>query len=86
MESGRPWLEEELLAQSDWVRALARSLVRDEGAAEDLFQDTWVAALRSPPSERGALRGWLARVTRHLAWKRQRSQSNASPMGSESRI
>jgi len=77
MTQDLPWLEEELAAHSHWVRRLARSLVHDETAAEDLVQDTWVAALRKPPSDRRALRSWLGRVVRTLAWKQQRKASTA---------
>lgn len=63
---------EDLLAHSGWVRALARSLVRDAGLAEDLVQDTWLAALRSPPSDRRNLRGWLGRVLTNAARERGR--------------
>jgi RNA polymerase sigma factor (sigma-70 family) len=82
MNPDLPWLEEELAAHSQWVRRLARSLVHDESAAEDLVQDTWVAALRRPPADRRALRGWLARVVRTLAWKQQRKVSTA-PLSAE---
>jgi DNA-directed RNA polymerase specialized sigma24 family protein len=40
---------EELLTRSDWVRRLARHLAGDE--ADDIVQDAWVAAWRSPPDE-----------------------------------
>lgn len=83
MNQDLPWLEEELAAHSQWVRRLARSLVHDETAAEDLVQDTWVAALAKPPSDRRALRGWLARVVRTLAWKQQRRVSTAPTTGLE---
>ena len=36
---------EALLAETGWIRGLARSLVRDRSAAEELVQDLWVAAL-----------------------------------------
>jgi RNA polymerase sigma-70 factor (ECF subfamily) len=55
-----------LLAHADWVRGLARSLVADSAAADDLVQDTWAAALQRPPGD-GPLRGWLATVLRRLA-------------------
>lgn len=70
MESSREHPDpEELLAQSDWVVGLARRLVRDRQSAEDLAQETWVAALeRGPRAEGGrGLRAWLARVLRTRA-------------------
>ena len=60
-------LAAELPSHGRWVRALARSLVLDEAAAEDLAQEVQLAALRRPGSIRGALAPWLARVTRNLA-------------------
>jgi RNA polymerase sigma-70 factor (ECF subfamily) len=47
-----------------WVRNLARSLVRDPLAADDLAQETWLVALRA--SRRGP-RAWLGGVARILA-------------------
>ena len=58
---------DELLAHADWVRGLARELVRDEQRAADVVQDTWVAALERPPLDARNLRGWLASVARNLA-------------------
>jgi len=37
--------EQDLEAHAARVHGLARALARDEHAAEDLVQDTWVAAL-----------------------------------------
>jgi DNA-directed RNA polymerase specialized sigma24 family protein len=47
---------EALLAHAGWVRGLALQLVRDAAEAEDLAQDTLVAALEHPPQRpsRGA--------------------------------
>jgi RNA polymerase sigma factor (sigma-70 family) len=51
---------ESLLAQTEWMRRLARSLVRDDAQADDLVQDAMAAALRSPPRDPLALPAWLA--------------------------
>lgn len=67
---------EALLQHAGFLRALARSLLLDEGHAEDVVQETWLAALRRPPPETGA-RGWLAAVTRNLALKRLRTETRA---------
>ena len=59
-----------LLAQSSWVEALARTLVRDPFRAEDVFQETMLAALEAPPRDAGdvkRLRAWLGRVAFNLA-------------------
>ena len=65
----RPDDPEALLAQSTWLRRVARGLVRDENAAEDLAQDTWVAALRARPAD---LRAWMSVVARYFARRSQR--------------
>jgi RNA polymerase sigma factor (sigma-70 family) len=61
---------EELLKHSRWLRGLARSLVGDAQTADDLVQDTWVAALRNPYQHEA--RPWLRRVLRNFARQRSR--------------
>src|SRR5215470_7065283 len=61
-----PGIAEQLLAQREWLRRLARQLA-GEGEADDLAQEAWLAALEDPPEERSGLRPWLAGVVRHLA-------------------
>ncbi|HTF89243.1 MAG TPA: RNA polymerase sigma factor, partial [Planctomycetota bacterium] len=56
-----------LLAHSEWLAGLAKRLAVDGAAADDLVQDTWVAALRNPPRQEHSLRAWLARVARRMA-------------------
>ncbi len=63
-----------LLVHRTFLAGLARSLLRDEAAAEDVVQETYVRALKSPPTERGQLRSWLATVTRNLAAERGRRE------------
>jgi RNA polymerase sigma-70 factor (ECF subfamily) len=65
---------EELLAHAAWLRRLAASLLRDEAAADDVLQETWTAALEKPPRRPGALRAWLARVTRNRAARHRREE------------
>ncbi|HEY0707981.1 MAG TPA: sigma-70 family RNA polymerase sigma factor, partial [Polyangia bacterium] len=65
-------LEEDLIAQTTWLRRLAMALVRDRDLAEDLVQDTWVAAFRHKPQIEGSARPWLATVIRNLARSRAR--------------
>jgi RNA polymerase sigma-70 factor (ECF subfamily) len=57
------------------VRRLARSLVRDEAAADDVEQRTWLAALESPPREEACARSWLARVVRSKVLNAHRSRT-----------
>jgi RNA polymerase sigma factor (sigma-70 family) len=52
-----------------WLRRLARRLVRDEEEAQDLAQETWLAALRNPPRD-GERRQWLRATARKLAARR----------------
>ena len=65
---------DELLANAGWMRALARSLVRDPADAEDIVQDTWLEALRRPPRDPAAAAGWLARVLRNSVLRRYRAE------------
>ncbi|MHC4225354.1 MAG: sigma-70 family RNA polymerase sigma factor, partial [Planctomycetota bacterium] len=64
---------EELLAHGAFLRGLACALLRDEQGAEDVVQDTYVAALRRPPA-RHAPGAWLAVVARNLARRRRRTE------------
>lgn len=57
-------------AQSGWVRAVARNLVRDPWGAEDVAQETLLAALAAPPRDvpdDSHLRAWLGRVAYNLS-------------------
>lgn len=65
--TSRPISPDELFQHADFLRRVARGLIRDEHRAEDVVQDTLVAALTSPPRRREALRGWLSRVVRQRA-------------------
>lgn len=51
----------------EFVRRLARSLMRDPAAADDLAQDAWITALRQEQRPVASLRGWLAGVMRNRA-------------------
>ncbi len=72
-----PALMARMLAQTDWVRALVRSLGADEATADDALQDAWVVTLRRPPAEDSSetnLRAWLAQVVRRFGVSQQRSE------------
>lgn len=71
----RTFTPEALLAETDWMRRLARALVRDADAADELVQETVLAALRAKPDLDRGLRPWLGRVLRNVA--RQRTRSSA---------
>ena len=68
--------EQDLKAHADWIEGLARALARDEHNAQDLIQETWVAALEHPPLSGTPLRPWFARVLRNAFLSRQRSERN----------
>src|SRR6185369_17612701 len=59
---------EELLRHATWLRALARALVRPDDV-DDVVQETWTAALARPPGSAAALRVWLERVVRNVAFQ-----------------
>ncbi|NOT29937.1 MAG: hypothetical protein HOP15_05750 [Planctomycetes bacterium] len=63
-----------LLRHQRYLRRLVRGLTRDEQAAEDLEQATWLAALQRPPHSSDGLRVWLGRVARNLSLNRRRSE------------
>jgi RNA polymerase sigma factor (sigma-70 family) len=70
--SARDLNTNELLAQSLWLRRLARALTGD--AADDVLQETYAAALVSPPRPDQPLRPWLAAVVRNFAHMMFRSE------------
>lgn len=63
-----------LLAQAGWLRGLALRLVRDDAGADDVVQETMVAALERPPEAGVPVRPWLARVARNFALRRLRGE------------
>src|SRR5215831_19204498 len=56
-----------MLAHRRFVRSLVRSLLRDDGDADDVAQQVLVRAWEGEGTRRGRLHGWLARIARHLA-------------------
>lgn len=66
---------EALLAESDWVRRLARRLVHDRTLADDLAQETWARALEGGPRGGWPLRSWLGGVLRNLARAERRERA-----------
>src|SRR4051812_8989926 len=65
---------EQLVAESDWLRRLAVTLVKDEAAADDLVQDTYSIAATQAPKDGQPARPWLARVL----WNRVRTASRGA--------
>ena len=81
MSSSIPFRPESLHDEAAWVRAIARSLVRDPDREDDLVQETWLAALRaghrSPrDSARSvrSVRAWLATVMRNVVRQSARTE------------
>ena len=62
-----------LLQHRQWVRNLARTLVLDEARADDLEQQTWLAAIERPPTG-DTPKAWLGTVMRNLAGRMRRSE------------
>jgi RNA polymerase sigma factor (sigma-70 family) len=62
-----------VLGELEGLRALARSLVYGDADADDLLQDTAMAALQHPPDDADPrpVRGWLAAVLRNR-WRMDR--------------
>ncbi len=63
-----------LLTHAGALRSMARALLRDEHAADDVAQDTWLRALIASPSTERGLGGWLQRVAEGLVQKHRRSE------------
>lgn len=73
----RPDDLDDLLAHEPFVRALARGLVLDGVRADDVVQQTWLAALRADRSRIESVRGWLAAVVRRVASTMRRAEARA---------
>ncbi|MCG3132992.1 MAG: hypothetical protein HMLKMBBP_00078 [Planctomycetes bacterium] len=73
MSSHHPVPIEQLLAHREWVRRVARAMVRDENDADDLEQGLWLDALQHPPRSGRSLRGWL-----FTALRRDRANARCS--------
>ncbi|MFN0060252.1 MAG: sigma-70 family RNA polymerase sigma factor [Planctomycetota bacterium] len=73
-EVGQRVSVEALLAESAWARSLAVALVGDEHCADDVLQDSFVAALAHPPQQREATRSWLATIIRNFALRSARER------------
>lgn len=66
-----------LLAEREWVRALARRLVGDAHEAEDVAQEALAIAWERSPRDLARPRGWLAEVLRNVVRQRRRRPSAA---------
>ncbi len=74
---------ERLQTHAGFLRAVTRSLLRDEDRAEDAVQQTWLAAIERGRTEAprgarpaaGSARGWLGRVAVNFAKRSMREES-----------
>jgi len=62
-----------LLAEAPWIRRLAASVV-GEALADDVVQETYVAAIVRRPGPRASLRSWLAAVAKNFARRKLRDE------------
>ena len=65
---------EALLGECDWLRRLARSLVSDDGRAEDAVQETLAAAIQGSSRGEAPNRSWLSRVLRNALAQESRGR------------
>lgn len=65
---------EVLASQGRALRGLARSLLADAHAAEDVEQETWLACLRHPGVVPVRFSAWLGTVAKRLALRRKRGE------------
>jgi RNA polymerase sigma factor (sigma-70 family) len=75
---------DELVAETRWLHRVAFALVKDEAAADDLTQDTFVVAATEAPNDGRPLRPWLHRVL----WNRikMRTRTNQRRRSREERF
>ena len=60
---------ERLVSELSWLKRLASALVRDEGDAYDLVQETWLVAAEHAPTDGRPLKPWLSRVALISWWR-----------------
>lgn len=73
----RPDDIDDLLIHEPYVRALARKLVLDGVRADDVVQQTWLAALCADRTGIASVRGWLAAIVRRVAATARRAEARA---------
>ena len=49
-------------SHGQWLRGLARALLRDHAVRDDMEQSLWESTIRHPPRPEGSVRGWLGRI------------------------
>ena len=66
---------EALLAEAAWLKRLALTLARDCDDADDLVQESWIAAWRRNPDPSRPLRPWFGKVLRDHSRMRRRAEA-----------
>jgi len=74
MSENPPSVPSELLEHTGFLRALARRLLHDDGASEDVVQEAYAEVLRTPPGTVKNPMGWMVRTVRNLALDHRRSE------------
>jgi RNA polymerase sigma factor (sigma-70 family) len=75
MSSSPPLTAELLATHGEWLRRLAAHLLHDGPDADDVVQETWKAAVVSPPEPDRPVRPWLAQVLRNAIRSTGRASS-----------
>lgn len=75
MHQPHPMDPDLLLQHASWVRGLARSILGDEHLADDVTQQTLMAAVKSPPHSAAALPGWMRTVARNFGLRARRDRA-----------
>jgi RNA polymerase sigma-70 factor (ECF subfamily) len=65
---------EDFLDHQEFLKRLARVLLRDPLLADDVVQETWIAARKGPAPGRPGGRAWLAGILRNRAYKARRGE------------
>jgi RNA polymerase sigma-70 factor (ECF subfamily) len=65
---------EQMLQDVAWLKRLATTLAGNSDDADDLVQESWIAAWRRQPDADRPIRPWLAKVVRDLAGMKHRSE------------
>lgn len=66
---------EALLVEAAWLKRLAVTLAGDADDADDLVQESWIAAWRRAPDTSRPLRPWLGKVLRDESRMRRRADA-----------
>jgi RNA polymerase sigma factor (sigma-70 family) len=67
-----------LTLERPWLETLAHRLAHTAGEADDIVQETYLAALQSPPPANRPLRAWLSRVATNANRMRYRTRTRRS--------